>query len=203
MKIIIYTLFSFLMGSIPFSYIITKYFFYKDITKIWDKNPGATNAFRAAGTKAGIPSLIFDISKGYVVAYISQNILFLKSFSLYLVLFMVILGHAYSVFLHFKGGKSIATTIGVLFSLYGLLPPLFFGVGCFLGLIMYKTDTHSTVIGIWTFMIYGRCFMLPFDELLFLLALCIFLTYRQLRTPPIEVDLIAWAKNVYKNHPIY
>ncbi|WAM33464.1 glycerol-3-phosphate acyltransferase [Caldicellulosiruptor morganii] len=122
----VFALISFLIGSIPFSYIITKKFFNKDITDSPDRNPGATNAFRIAGVKAGVPSLILDISKGYFVAYIAKYVLFLKGPNLYLVVFMVILGHAYSVFLHFQGGKSIAATTGVLFAFWGIFPVVFF-----------------------------------------------------------------------------
>lgn len=196
--IIVFALISFLIGSIPFSYIITKKFFNKDLTCAPDKNPGATNAFRMAGVKAGVPSLILDISKGYFVAYIGKYILLLKWPDLYIVVFMVILGHAYSVFLHFKGGKSIATTLGALFLLYGIAPIVFFALGSFLGLLMYKKDNLGTVLGIWSLMIWARCFYLSIEELGFLVLLCTFLTYRQLRTLPIEMDLLKVAKAMFK-----
>ncbi|WAM32088.1 glycerol-3-phosphate acyltransferase [Caldicellulosiruptor naganoensis] len=196
--IIVFSFISFLIGSIPFSYIITKKFFNKDITNAPDKNPGATNAFRIAGVKAGVPLLIFDISKGYFVAYIGKHILLLKSPDIYIVVFMVILGHAYSVFLHLKGGKSIAATTGILFALYGIFPVVFFALFTFWGLLMYKKDNLGTVIGIWSIMIWVRCVYLPIDDLIFLLLLGAFLTYRQLRTKPIEMDLIKIAKSIFK-----
>ncbi|WP_039763842.1 MULTISPECIES: glycerol-3-phosphate acyltransferase [unclassified Caldicellulosiruptor] len=196
--IIVFSFISFLIGSIPFSYIITKKFFNKDITNAPDKNPGATNAFRMAGVKAGVPSLILDISKGYFVAYIAKYVLFLKGPKLYLVVFMVILGHAYSVFLHFKGGKSIAASLGALFLLYGIAPIIFFSLGSFLGLLMYKKDNLGTVPGIWSLMIWAKCVYLPVEDLVFLVLLCAFLTYRQLRTIPIEMDLLKVAKAMLK-----
>jgi len=175
--IIVSALISFLIGSVPFSYIITKKFFNKDPTCAPDKNPGATNAFRVAGVKAGVPSLILDISKGYFVAYIAKYVLFLKGPKLYLVVFMVILGHAYSVFLHLKGGKSIAASLGALFLLYGIAPIIFFALGSFLGLLMYKKDNLGTVLGIWSLLIWARCLYLSIEELVFLILLCTFLTY--------------------------
>lgn len=190
---------SFLIGSIPFSYIITKKFFNKDITDAPDKNPGATNAFRMAGLKAGIPSLVLDIFKGYIVAYIAKHILFLKDLELFAVAFIVILGHAYSVFLNFKGGKSIASTTGVLFALYGPTPIIYFALGTFFGLLLYKKDNLGTVIGIWSLLIWAKYAYLPAEDLAFLVLLGAFLTYRQLRTTSIEIDLVKTAKKFIKS----
>jgi len=198
MNYITYVLFSFIIGSIPFALIITKILFEKDVRDYADKNPGATNAFRAAGAKAGVPSLLFEIGKGYIVVYVAQ----LYDFPLLLIMigaFSAILGHAYSVFLKFKGGKSIAVSMGALFGIYGIIMPIFFAIGAFIGIIIYKKDVHSTVVGIWSMPIGAIILHYAFINILFLGSLAVFLTYRQIRTTPLDMDIIKSGIEAYKS----
>ncbi|ADQ45351.1 protein of unknown function DUF205 [Caldicellulosiruptor kronotskyensis 2002] len=198
MKEFVFYFFAFLIGSIPFSYIITKKFFNKDITHFYDNNPGATNAFRVAGIKAGIPSLILDISKGYFTIYIANTIFYPQKLPVYVCAFMVVLGHAYSIFLKLKGGKSIASTMGILLFLYGVLPVIFFCLGTFLGLLVFRKDNIGTVLGIWSVILFAVLFNTNANDIIFLSMLCLFLTYRQLRTPSIPIDIIKVIKNTIK-----
>jgi len=198
MNYITYVLFSFIIGSIPFALIITKILFEKDVRDYADKNPGATNAFRAAGAKAGVPSLLFEIGKGYIVVYVAQ----LYDFPLLLIMigaFSAILGHAYSVFLKFKGGKSIAVSMGALFGIYGIIMPIFFAIGAFIGIIIYKKDVHSTVVGIWSMPIGAIILHYAFINILFVGSLAVFLTYRQIRTTPLDMDIIKSGIEAYKS----
>lgn len=105
---------SYLIGSLPFSYIIAKVFLKKDIRSLGSGNPGTTNVFRNFGALAGSFTLFLDIAKGLVAVYIPL-FFFGKKYAL-LALIFVVLGHIFSIFLKFKGGKGVATSAGALFA---------------------------------------------------------------------------------------
>jgi len=112
MKIAIYLIMAYLCGAIPFAYIISKYFKNVDIRKCGSGNPGATNVFRSVSKSLGIVTFILDALKGFVPVYFAG----LLNHSVYFILavaFITIMGHIYTVFLNFKGGKGVATGCGV------------------------------------------------------------------------------------------
>ena len=118
MEIILVFFFSYLSGSIPFGLILTKFFSSHDIRKIGSGNIGATNVLRTGNKFLALTTLILDIIKGYLPVVITQ-----KFFPEYLQLsaLIVFLGHVYPIWLKFKGGKGVATYLGVLLALsYGL-----------------------------------------------------------------------------------
>ncbi|GAH15237.1 unnamed protein product, partial [marine sediment metagenome] len=106
-------LISYTIGSIPFSYIIAKLFKGKDVRKLGTKNVGAMNVISVAGLVPGLIALFLDILKGALTVYLTEKITGNLAVSLFAGLFTVI-GHNWSIFLKFKGGKGIATAIGVL-----------------------------------------------------------------------------------------
>ena len=125
LKIILVILSSYLIGSIPFSIIISRLFKKIDIRQYGSKNPGATNVFRVVGPQAGIIVLILDIAKGFFAAYFLTGLWGTESIiaPIYLKLLAgvaVILGHVFSVFAKFKGGKGIAVGAGVFLALIPL-----------------------------------------------------------------------------------
>ena len=112
---------SYLMGSFPFGLILSKVFLNKDIRDIGSGNIGATNVLRTGNKLIGYTTLILDITKAIIpVIYIklnNQDFLFIASLC-------VFLGHVFPIWLKFKGGKGVATYVGILFSLniiYGLI----------------------------------------------------------------------------------
>lgn len=105
---------SYLIGSLPFSYIIAKVFFKKDIRSLGSGNPGTTNVFRNFGALAGCFTLFLDIAKGLIAVYIP--LFFLGKKYALIALIFVVLGHIFSIFLKFKGGKGVATSAGALFA---------------------------------------------------------------------------------------
>ncbi len=122
LKIILLLLISYLLGSIPFSIIISQLFKKIDIREYGSKNPGASNVFRVVGPVAGTIVLILDIGKGFVAVFLLSKLLgHAKLINLiYLQLLAgvcVVLGHIYSIFAKFKGGKGIAVGAGVLLAL--------------------------------------------------------------------------------------
>ncbi|MCS7249829.1 MAG: glycerol-3-phosphate 1-O-acyltransferase PlsY [candidate division WOR-3 bacterium] len=114
LAIIFFSLFiGFLFGGIPFGYLIPKIFKKIDIRNYGSKNIGFTNVYRTLGYLYGIPVLILDISKGFFITYFSKELFLLPVF----VGIGAILGHLFTPYLRFKGGKGVATTIGVLLAL--------------------------------------------------------------------------------------
>jgi glycerol-3-phosphate acyltransferase PlsY len=111
MEVLTRFLLCYLIGSIPFGYIISKMFGKVDIRKSGSKNIGATNVARVLGFLPGLSVLILDVLKGFIPVKV-----FSISYPQYAYLFGLgcIVGHCWTVFLKFKGGKGVATTLGVL-----------------------------------------------------------------------------------------
>tara|TARA_Y100000741_G_scaffold272249_1_gene212344 strand:- start:32 stop:610 length:579 start_codon:yes stop_codon:yes gene_type:complete len=112
---------SYLIGSIPFGYILTKIFLKKDIRNIGSGNIGATNALRTGNKLIGYSTLVLDILKAVIpIIFIKFNYpeyIYISSLS-------VFIGHVFPFWLKFKGGKGVATYLGILFCInyiFGLL----------------------------------------------------------------------------------
>ena len=109
---------SYLLGSIPASFLIAKYGFGVDLRTVGSGNVGATNALRAIGPKAGVPALIMDALKGTLAVVLAPQVLpgggamGLLAFQLTCGV-AAVLGHSFTIFLGFKGGKGVATGAGV------------------------------------------------------------------------------------------
>ena len=106
LEVILIILISYLFGSIPFGFILTKIFIGKDIRKIGSGNIGATNVLRSGNKFMGYLTLTLDILKAVI------PILFIKFYysdQLYLASLSVFIGHVFPVWLKFKGGKGVAT----------------------------------------------------------------------------------------------
>lgn len=122
--IILAVLLAYLIGSIPTSVWIGKIFYKIDIREMGSGNAGATNTVRLLGWKAGIPVLVFDVFKGWLAVYISRFILpegISESENVnytILVALAAVLGHVFPVYAGFKGGKGIATLLGIGIALY-------------------------------------------------------------------------------------
>ncbi len=120
----IYPIIFYLIGSIPFSYIIVRFFTKKDVRKLGSGNVGATNAFRAGGVFIGILSLLLDTAKSAIPLFILREYqgtfpIFINPIDFILLLSLFILiGHIYSIFLRFKGGKGVAVAVGILLALF-------------------------------------------------------------------------------------
>ena len=105
---------SYLSGSIPFGLILTKIFLNKDLRKIGSKNIGATNVLRTGNKKVAGLTLFLDVSKGIIPILITReyftDLIYLSSLAAFL-------GHIFPVWLKFKGGKGVATYLGIIFIL--------------------------------------------------------------------------------------
>ena len=122
MEYLIVGIASYLMGSIPFGLILTKIFLKKDIRDIGSGNIGATNVLRTGNKLIGYLTLVLDISKAIIpVIYVKINFPEL----IYISSLCAFLGHVFPIWLKFKGGKGVATYVGILFSINILLGIVF------------------------------------------------------------------------------
>lgn len=113
MNIFLWSLFGFFLGSLPFSVWIGEFALHKDIRQVGDHNPGATNVMRAGGVAWYTIALILDIGKGALPVGLATTIAGIEGWSLIPISIAPILGHAFSPFLKFRGGKAVAASFGV------------------------------------------------------------------------------------------
>lgn len=106
---------TYLVASIPFSLILGKIIKGMDIREYGSGNVGSTNAARVLGKKIGLITLILDVLKGYIPVIIALNNYGMK-FAI-IVSLVAVIGHSYSIYLKFKGGKAVATSTGVMLAL--------------------------------------------------------------------------------------
>ena len=176
MDIIIICLISYLIGSIPFGFILTKIFLKKDIREIGSGNIGATNALRTGNKVLGYSTLILDILKAIIpVLYIK----FYFSEFIYISSLCVFLGHVFPIWLKFHGGKGVATYVGILFVIDIYLGLLFTFVWFFI-FIISKFSSLSSLIGSISIPIYFL-FLSQFNDVLFfsIMFVLIFFTHRE------------------------
>jgi acyl phosphate:glycerol-3-phosphate acyltransferase len=142
MEYLIITLGSYLMGSIPFGFILTKLFLKKDIRDFGSGNIGATNALRSGNKLIGYLTLILDISKAVIpVIYIKFN----YPDYIYIASLSVFLGHVFPIWLKFKGGKGVATYLGILFAI-NLIYGFIFIVSWMIIFLISKYSSLSSII---------------------------------------------------------
>jgi glycerol-3-phosphate acyltransferase PlsY len=122
--IVIALVLAYLLGSIPTAVIVGKVFFNLDIRTVGSGNAGATNTIRTFGMKAGIPVLLFDVFKAILAVNLSrwlnnpdftanQEVIYKRLLGT-----VAVIGHVFPVFASFKGGKGVASLVGVIIALY-------------------------------------------------------------------------------------
>lgn len=169
LKEIIIFILSFLLGSIPFCYIIAKLVRKKDLKKIGDKNPGGWNLVFNVSKWWGIPGIILDVSKGaapYLLALYFTDSLIVSAIAGCL----AVAGHNYSPFLKFNGGKGIATSLGFLVAL-NPFSILAYGFGIVTVLFTLK----SMIWGVISAITFASLFLLIFTGELFYIFMGLFL----------------------------
>ena len=167
---------SYLMGSIPFGLILTKLFLNKDIREIGSGNIGATNALRTGNKLIGYSTLIFDIAKAIIpVIYVKFNYPDL----IYIASLCAFLGHVFPIWLKFKGGKGVATYVGILFSINIILGLVFVASWVFIFLLSRYSSLSSIIASILVpiyILITGQINDAIFFAIMFIL---IFFTHRE------------------------
>lgn len=144
MKTILVIILSYLFGSIPWGLVIGKVFFHKDIRKEGSGNIGGTNAGRILGKPAGIAVILLDALKGYFAMVLAY---YLAKDAIVFAGLASVIGHCFPIFVHFHGGKAVATTFGFFLGIATLVNghifwQFIFPVLCFL-VILYLTKMVS------------------------------------------------------------
>ena len=176
MDYFIVSIVSYLMGSIPFGLILTKIFLNKDIREIGSGNIGATNALRTGNKLIGYSTLILDIAKAIIpVIFVKINYPDL----IYIASLCAFLGHVFPIWLKFKGGKGVATYVGILFSI-NIILGFIFVESWVLIFLLSKYSSLSSIIGSISVPIYilitGQINEAIFFAIMFIL---IFFTHRE------------------------
>ena len=141
MDYIVTALISYLFGSIPFGYLFTKILLKKDIRNVGSGNIGATNVLRTGNKSLGYLTLILDIAKAVVpVIYIKFNYPDL----VYISALCAFLGHLFPIWLKFKGGKGVATFVGILISI-NIYYALVFGIVWIITFIISRYSSLSSL----------------------------------------------------------
>ena len=167
---------SYLMGSIPFGLILTKIFLNKDIREIGSGNIGATNVLRTGNKAIGYSTLMFDIAKAVIpVIYVKINYPDL----IYVASLCAFLGHVFPIWLKYKGGKGVATYVGILFSI-NILLGLIFVASWGIIFLLFRYSSLSSIVGSMSVPIYilitGQINNAIFFAIMFIL---IFFTHRE------------------------
>ena len=150
MDIIIVLLFSYLSGSIPFGLILTKVFGNQDIRNIGSGNIGATNVLRTGNKFLAVLTLLLDILKGYIPVIIAQQYF---PGEIQLSCLLAFLGHVFPVWLKFKGGKGVATYLGILLALSIQLGLLFMFTWLAVSLIFKYSSLSSMFSSLTVFIV--------------------------------------------------
>ena len=176
MKLEIIILISYLLGSIPFGFLLTKIFLNKDIRKIGSGNIGATNALRTGNKTLGYTTLILDILKAVI------PVIFVKIYYsdyLYISSLCVFLGHVFPIWLKFNGGKGVATYVGILCCI-NIYLGISFGIVWLITFVMFKYSSLSSIVSTLSIPIINFLF---FNDQIFyffiIMFILIFYTHRE------------------------
>jgi glycerol-3-phosphate acyltransferase PlsY len=134
---------AFLLGACPFSLWLGRLFLNTDIRRYGDGNPGATNVFRAGSTIIGALAVTLDISKGIPFVVLAHSMFHLGQMHVVAVGLSAMLGHAFSPFLGFKGGKALAVTAGVVIGLLNASIFWSFFLSALLFFVILDSITHA------------------------------------------------------------
>ena len=176
MDIFLIGIISYLMGSVPFGFILTKIFLKKDIREIGSGNIGATNALRTGNKVLGYSTLVLDILKAVL------PILYIKFFMndyLYISALSIFIGHVFPIWLKFKGGKGVASYLGILCCL-DIFTALIFGVVWISIFILFKFSSLSSLLASLTIPIFQFFYNSNSDYYFyFMMFILIFFTHRE------------------------
>ena len=119
---------AFLLGSVPFAILVSKAMKLPDPRTYGSSNPGATNVLRSGNKLAAVLTLLGDAFKGWLAVFLAHYFMPSQYWAVFLVAIAVFLGHVFSVFLQFNGGKGVATALGVLLALKPVMALVALGV---------------------------------------------------------------------------
>ena len=174
-NLIIVAVYSYLLGSIPFGLILTKIFLKKDIREIGSGNIGTTNVLRTGKKSLAAATLVLDLLKGYFSIVIT--FIYFDNLISYSALICLI-GHIFPIWLKFKGGKGVATYLGVILALsYKFF--LIFGITWLVLSFLFRYASLSSIISSLIVFVYSYFFINNFSLILFIFFIIIVYTHRE------------------------
>ena len=176
MEILIIGVVAYLMGSIPFGFLLTKIFLKKDIREIGSGNIGATNALRTGNKIIGFSTLFLDVVKAILPILYAK---FYYSEFIYITSLCTFLGHVFPVWLKFKGGKGVATYVGILFAINVYLGFVFI-ITWLIIFVLSRFSSLSSLVASISIPTYSLIFT-QFDQVIFftIMFVLIFYTHRE------------------------
>jgi len=174
-NLIIVAVYSYLLGSIPFGFVLTKIFLKKDIREIGSGNIGTTNVLRTGKKSLAVTTLMLDLLKGYFSIIIAFT--YFENLISYSALICFI-GHIFPVWLKFKGGKGVATYLGVILALsYKFF--LIFGITWLVLSFLFRYASLSSIISSLIVFVDSYFFINNFSLILFIFFVIIVYTHRE------------------------
>jgi len=168
MAVLFWVLLGFILGSIPFAVLMGKWIAGRDVRSVADGNPGGMNALRVGGVKAGAPAIVLDLAKGFVPVYLARRA-GVEDWGLVPVCLAPALGHAFSPFLKFRGGKALAATGGAWLAVKGIGALLGYASLALPFTLLQVEDAWSANAGMVGLLLYAIWFGEPWLQLLAIL----------------------------------
>lgn len=194
MSLPLWIAFAFFCGSLPFSVWVGKFALRTDIRQFGDANPGAANVFRAGSKGWGALAIVLDILKGAVPVGLANYGAHITGWSLAIIALAPIAGHAFSPFLHFKGGKAIAVSLGIWCGLTLYQVPLVLGLILGIYIVLFTNNGLSTMLGFASLIGYLLIIAAPLWMLGVWLGNLIIVTWKHRADLTQPTTLRPWAK---------
>ena len=197
LNIIFWTVIGFIAGSIPFSPLLGRLFSHRNIRTVGDGNPGAANVWKACGWKIGMLAGVLDVSKGALPVFLARTTGGLSGWALVPVSLAPIFGHAFSPFLHFRGGKAIAASLGSWLALTGLESIIVFAIFTLVTLAIQQEHAVSVVIGMSGLTAYWIVTRSPVNLVCIAVVNLLLLVWKHRRELLQPIHTRAWIKNIF------
>ena len=175
LNLFIVATYSYLLGSIPFGLILTKIFLKKDIRTVGSGNIGTTNVLRTGNKSLAVATLVLDLLKGYVSVYVT--LLYYENLTSYSALICFI-GHIFPIWLRFKGGKGVATYLGVILAISNKFF-LIFGISWLVLSIFFRFASLSSMVSSLIIFLYAYFFENNYSLILFIFFVIILFTHKE------------------------
>jgi glycerol-3-phosphate acyltransferase PlsY len=198
---LLWIVFAFFCGSLPFSVWLGKIALRKDIRQYGDASPGAANVFRAGSKGWGAIAILLDILKGAVPVGLANYGAGITGWSLAVVAIAPIAGHAYSPFLRFKGGKAIAVSLGIWCGLTLYQVPLVLGLILGIFIVLFTNNGWSTVLGFASLMVYLLIIAAPLWMLGVWLGNLVIVVWKHRADLKQPTTLRPWVKRLFGSQP--
>jgi glycerol-3-phosphate acyltransferase PlsY len=153
---VLFAVLSYLLGAVPTGYLVFKLSERKDIRQFGSRNTGATNILRLKGLKLAVPVVLADVLKGFLPAFLAFRLFGDPRLAL-IASFLAVVGHCYPVYIRFRGGKGVATTVGAAAAL--AFAPFLVSVSVFLVVVgLTRYISLSSILAVFSFPIFVYVF---------------------------------------------